>query len=57
MTYTGAGGFMAFSSENAKILDMVSVHSELLLGNKLLQGYDCTFLKNFATRFHLQIPL
>ena len=55
MTYVGAGAFMAFFSENAKILGMVSVHDELRLGKKLLQGYDCTFFKSFATRFHLQI--
>ena len=57
MTDAGAGAFMAFFSENAKILDMASVHNELLLGKKLLQGYDCTFLKSFATRFQLQISL
>lgn len=55
MTYAGAGAFMAFFSENAKILGMVSVHDELRLGKKLLQGYDCTFFKSFATRFQLQI--
>ena len=57
MTYTGASGFMAFSSDNAKILGMVPVHNELLLGKNLLQGYDCIFFQNFATRFHLRISL
>ena len=57
MTYTGAGGFMAFSSDNAKILGLVPVHNELLLGKNLLQGYHCTFLNNFTTRFHLRISL
>ena len=43
MTYTGAGGFMAFFRDNAKILGMIPVHNELLLGKNLLQGYDCIF--------------
>ena len=43
MTYTGARAFMTLSREIAKVIDMVSVHNELLLRKKLLQGYDCTF--------------
>ena len=57
MTYTGAGGFTAFSTENAKILGVVPVHNEIVLGNNLLQGYDCEFFKNFAARFRLRISL
>ena len=57
MAYTGAGGFMAFSSENANILGMVSVYNELLLGKNLVQACDCTLFKNFTTRFHLRISL
>lgn len=55
MTYTSAGGFMAFSGENIKILGIVSVYNELLLGKNLLQEYNCTLFKNFATFFHLRI--
>ena len=39
---------MAFSSENGKILGMVSVHNELLLGKKSLQVYGWTFFKKFC---------
>ena len=57
MTYAYAGAFMAFSSENAKLLALyLFITSRVTLGKKLLQGYDYKFLKNFATRFHLLIP-
>ena len=46
--YAGGVAFMAFSSENGKILGMVSVHNELLLGKKSLQVYGWTFFKKFC---------
>ena len=50
MTYAGAGAFMEFSSKNSKVFDIVPVHDELILCKKLLQGYNCNYFQNFATR-------
>ena len=45
--------FMVFFSYNARTFARIYFQYKKVLGKKLLERYDCTFLKSFAAHFYL----